>query len=313
MVVRIVSVFGLLAGAAFAAFLTGCPGSVPGVATCGLGSCSGCCTALGACVPLERLSPLTCGSGGEVCQPCQAGTSCKAGACLAEQPCEQTCASGCCDTSGTCLDKSACQSSQCKAVAPVMVDDSGKWTGHTAALAVDAAGQAHIAYTRQADDQSPDALYIASGDGSGFKLGTIDAGPDVGTGVQITVDSKGALHLVYYDREHFNLKYAWGAPGTTFQTRTLDQTQFSGLFSAIAVDKNDVVHVAYNDSSGNKQKLRYAWGNATAFTFHTIEADGGGGQPSIAVASDGKVHISYTRTLDWPEEQPQRTGSLCSW
>lgn len=67
--------------------------------TCGPTTCSGCCTATGTCVTGRDTT--SCGRGGQLCAPCDAGESCAAsgangGSCQAQTACSPATCKGCC-------------------------------------------------------------------------------------------------------------------------------------------------------------------------------------------------------------------------
>jgi Pectinacetylesterase len=66
---------------AFVSVAAGCGSSAPPVVqrVCGPSSCSGCCTADGACVPGD--TEMACGGGGAACSACTSGQNCSAQAC----------------------------------------------------------------------------------------------------------------------------------------------------------------------------------------------------------------------------------------
>jgi hypothetical protein len=120
--VGLIGVLGLLAAA--------CGDDSSG--SCGPGTCSGCCTASGRCVPTPTVT--NCGKGGKLCVACGTGEQCLSGTCQATQECTKSnCPTGCCQ-GDECLpgdNPNACgaDGDYCQACGPDKTCSNGKCVG----------------------------------------------------------------------------------------------------------------------------------------------------------------------------------------
>ena len=130
-------------------------------------------------------------------------------------------------------------------------------TGKFNSLALDAAGNPHIAYTHVG---LGDLLY-AYWDGKSWKFSDADSrrkhNSYVGIGNSIAVDSKGNPHIAYFDASRETVKYAYwdGKTWTTEVVRSLSSRSELDHVS-IQVDANDRPHIAFYD--GGTGVLKYA-------------------------------------------------------
>ena len=90
----------------------------------------------------------------------------------------------------------------------VRVADSGKDIGKFSALALDRDTRPWIAYTRGRK------LKLAHWTGSAWEHELVDVAGDVGANCAMEIDTRDGIHIVYTDRTHKDLKYAYhaGAP-----------------------------------------------------------------------------------------------------
>ncbi|MBI1908544.1 MAG: hypothetical protein HYS22_00005, partial [Deltaproteobacteria bacterium] len=95
------------------------------------------------------------------------------------------------------------------------------------------------------------SMKLAKNSGSGWTTSTIDTVASGLTG--IAIDSKGFLHICYYDSTNKDLKYATNLTGS-WVTMTLDSTGDVGNYCDIAIDSNDRLHISYYDATNGRAK-----------------------------------------------------------
>ena len=119
--------------------------------------------------------------------------------------------------------------------------------------------------------------------------------------VSMAVDSKSAVHLIYYDAVNGDLKYASNRSGA-WQVEIVDSQGDVGSNASIALDQFDAVHISYIDRTN--QFLKYA--NNASGTWQLVILDGNGDFRSIgynhrqqttriALDSFGKIHVAYRK------------------
>lgn len=152
-------------------------------------------------------------------------------------------------------------------------------------IAIDKYNHLHAAY-------GGDHLYYAYYDGVKWQHETVDDFPGVGGFASIAVDSKGKVHIGYYDSTFRIVKYATNATGA-WNTSVVDDNNSSGFVGygiSLALDLYDNVHIGYY---GDKD-LRYATNASGSWVISIVDNAGDVGlHPSIAVDKNNKVHISY--------------------
>jgi hypothetical protein len=156
----------------------------------------------------------------------------------------------------------------------------------TCAIAVDAAGGAHVAeYDIKA------RLLRHTTNASGAWVGeVVDAGADVGLHTAIAVDAGGRVHIAYYDATHGDLRYATNASGA-WVARTVDSAGDVGQYAAIALDPAGRVHISYMDATS--QSLKYATNVSGLWMTYALDRQVATGYTAIAVDAAGRVHVSY--------------------
>ena len=164
----------------------------------------------------------------------------------------------------------------------------------TCAIAVDAAGKAHVGYY----DYTSGTLKYVTNQSGGWITQTVDAVPDAGMYTAIALDGDGHVHLAYYDWTNGDLKYARNSSGG-WVTQTLDTIGDVGRDAAIVVDAAGHAHVSYLDATNHA--LKYATNAKGAWATYVIDNYSfvgeayifGGGYTSIAIDLAGAIHISY--------------------
>jgi hypothetical protein len=161
--------------------------------------------------------------------------------------------------------------------------------GWEASLALDAAGNPHIAY-----HDAHEALKYARRDASGWHIQVVDAGGDVGEQAAMRLDAAGRPCIAYWDQTHRAVKYArhTGAAWSIQVVATMAGGQQSSSLS-LALDAAGRPHLCYYDDS--VKTLKYAYHDGSAWRFEAIEDDifYNGQECSIALDAQGRAHVGF--------------------
>jgi len=161
----------------------------------------------------------------------------------------------------------------------------------------DSAGNPHIFY-------GANGLYHATKSITGWQIETIDDSQRVGLNATATIDTSGAMHVLYRqflaDTPVFasSLKYATNKSGNwQFETidSSLEPSDYYYGAGAVATDSNNKVHIVYKTG----RKLVYVTNTTGSWVFNTIDADvgdKGGGEISIAIDSKNFIHVMYMKS-----------------
>jgi len=138
-----------------------------------------------------------------------------------------------------------------------IVDDDAESESGWNSLALDSAGNAHIAYC-----SSTEIKYAtnASKDWQVFVVEDFQSFDSYFCYLSIATDSQDKEHIAYYDWNNQNLKYATNKSGT-WETLTIDSQNDVGRYPSIAIDSDDYMHISYYyfESGDNAHgELRYA-------------------------------------------------------
>ena len=166
----------------------------------------------------------------------------------------------------------------------------GHMTGEWTSIALDSNNKPFISHVSETYDD----MQIGYKDGQGdWTTPTVDSGGSgqIDNGTSIAIDSNDAKHIVYYDDENGDLKYAdFNTLSNLWQYTILDSAGDVGKFPSIAIDSQDNLHVAYYDN-GN-QELKYANYDGSSWNISTLDTSGGM-HPSVAIDSNDNIYISY--------------------
>ena len=166
----------------------------------------------------------------------------------------------------------------------------GHMTGEWTSIALDSNNKPFFSHVSETYDD----LQIAYENGQGdWITPTVDSGGSgqIDNGTSIAIDSNDAKHIVYYDDENGDLKYAdFNTLSNLWQYTILDSSGDVGKFPSIAIDSQDNLHVAYYDN-GN-QELKYAYYDGSSWNISTLDTSGGK-HPSVAIDSNDNIYISY--------------------
>jgi len=139
-------------------------------------------------------------------------------------------------------------------------------------------------------------LMFATNDSGNWTTTRVDSEGNVGQDTSLAVDSKGKMHIAYYDdAKNFDLKYASNASGA-WKTTTIDADGNTGWYPSIAVDSNDNIHIAYADNTN--RDLKYATNASGAWVKSVVDKGAGkldvpGRYISLVLDKDAKAHIGY--------------------
>jgi hypothetical protein len=146
--------------------------------------------------------------------------------------------------------------------------DSGGDVGSHASLALDAAGNPHISYYDDTNDDLKYARWLAlseaEGTGSAWNIQTVDSGGSVGLYTSLALDTAGHPHISYYAfYPAYDLKYARWA-GSTWEIQTVDGAGDVGEYTSLALDSAGNPHISYYDKTNGD--LKYAVGSPLPIT-----------------------------------------------
>ncbi len=155
-------------------------------------------------------------------------------------------------------------------------------------LALDAAGQPHIAY-------GGNFLYHAWYDGTAWQVETVDNSGSVGLYTSMAIGADGHLHISYYDERNGLLKHAY-QDGTSWQIETVGITGGTNNWTSLALDAAGLPRITYAD--GSNRALEYARYDGTTWqneTVLTIAPEGWETHNSLALDAEGHAPITQAR------------------
>ncbi len=171
------------------------------------------------------------------------------------------------------------------------LDGTPNDAGAFSSLAVDAAGNLHVAYVEQA---SGALRYIERVGGAWSSSTTVDAGPGVSSHTSIALDAAGVPSIAYFKN---GLRYARlnALGGSTWTLQAIDAGAAAGRGNALAIDAGGGARVAYVDEGAGS--LKYAVLFAGAWSTQTVDASGTVG-PDVSLALDGAMNpaVAYGDT-----------------
>ena len=180
------------------------------------------------------------------------------------------------------------------------VGRGGAWT----AIALDSVDRVHILYNEHSGDGS--RLQLAIHLGGAWSRQVIDGGTEANSGMAMSIDDGGDLHIVYSDAASSQLMYA-GRDSATWTKETVGD--LVGASPSVKADWAGNVHISCLDPL--KGALMYATNGGGDWRVHPVDRtgmSGDGADTSIALDSQSRVHIAYYDcTL---ETFPQETGVL---
>jgi hypothetical protein len=167
-------------------------------------------------------------------------------------------------------------------------------------IAVDSFGQPHISYYDQANGN---VKYATKSGGAWVREVVAKAGPVNGASyvavyTSIALDFAGTPHIIYYDYDQHQLKYA-AKSGRAWTIEIVDSAGgLTGAFPSLALDSSYNPHVSYlgfapGDGSGS---LKYATKSGGLWVVEVVDSDGDTGEEtSLAIDASNHPHIAYLR------------------
>lgn len=191
-------------------------------------------------------------------------------------------------------------------------------------FAVIAAAKNNTLYIAFQDATMAD-LYLAIGksaaDGSRrWEFKPVDTEGEVGSWLDMALDSKGHPVISYYDSRHGDLKLARPFENSV---KVVDSTSNVGIDSSLKLDASDRAHISYLDANGFD--LRYAVEMGDKFDCQTLDRQGIAGFFSSLQLNDTRgddytilYHLSYNndvynsqrleqKVLIWPPNEGGRS------
>ncbi len=158
------------------------------------------------------------------------------------------------------------------------------------ALALDPAGNAHLAYTANS------GIYYAYRDSSGWQSELLDSGTMIPSGsrhrITLILDSIGQAHVAYSDSDHY-LRHAT-KDGASWQIEVVDLGQRIESRSSIAIDEQGYLHVIFR--ALGQQSFTYAYQDASGLHFEPLAE--GGSDIMLVLGPDGHPSASYAVSMD---------------
>lgn len=139
-------------------------------------------------------------------------------------------------------------------------------------------------------------LKFATNNSGSWATARVDSPGKVGQDTSLAVDSKGKMHVAYYDdAPKYDLKYATNASGS-WVTTIVDSAGNVGWYPSIAVDGNDKVYIAYADNINKDLKFatNVSGGWITSIVDKGVSSlDVPGRYISLALDKNAKAHVGY--------------------
>ena len=166
--------------------------------------------------------------------------------------------------------------------------------GKFSSIAIDSAGNPHIAYS----DQGIGDLRYTYFDGTTWDNGVADShnaqNSYLGIGNSIALDSSGNPSIAYFDMSKRTVKLAqWN--GKVWKTEVVDQLVDVPSYAdrvSLKLDSQGVPHVAYYD--GGLGALKYAEKDDKGWNVEVVDNQGKVGlYPSLALGLNNQPYISY--------------------
>ena len=177
----------------------------------------------------------------------------------------------------------------------VVDDGKGDNVGRFSALAIDKAGNLHIAYY---DEQQNSLKYAFRGSQKRWDIMTVEA--SAGTYVSIAVDALGHPHFAYNTHFETGLHYAYW-DGRVWHRLLIDDEATDHFLSMQLDSKGDPYISYYREAYPDRTYalyLKYAHFDGTTWYVETVDNHKHTGKfNSLALDADGNPHIAY-----WQQE-----------
>jgi hypothetical protein len=116
-----------------------------------------------------------------------------------------------------------------------------------------------------------------------------------GTHNDIAYDNAGRLHMVYFDRDDLNLKYAVREKSGAWSTvQTIDADAYAGYTPSLAIDEDNRPGVAYQDAANGDLRYAYLSPITNAWSVQKVDVKGStGAYPSLVFNRNNSPSIAY--------------------
>ena len=180
-------------------------------------------------------------------------------------------------------------------------------------LAIDAEGNAHIAYHDCLDTN----VKYASKKGGNWTFENVDSAENTGEYASLALDAKGNPHIAYscsYRGAHnCDLKFASKNSDGSWTVETVDGRSRCcadwlyvriGWWASLALDARGNPHISYYDKSMIREgeeanNLKYASKSGSTWTVETVDSAGDVGKyTSLALDAKGDPHIAYSDSTE---------------
>jgi len=117
--------------------------------------------------------------------------------------------------------------------------------------------------------------------------------------VDLETDSKGRIHLAFFDGKRGELRHGQGLSpddGKTWEMplATVDKDKIAGAYCKMAIGPKDEVAIIYQTKEGTSCRLATRAPGQDAFTLTTLhEGPGAGYYGSVAFDNEGKIHALH--------------------
>lgn len=164
-------------------------------------------------------------------------------------------------------------------------------TPYGLSLALDAAGNPHIAYLLS----SAYGLKYASWTGMHWEIETVDLDTTLWSySVSLAIDPVGRPHIAYEGSANRQLKYAY-RDTTGWVVSVVDATAGSGRDVSLALDPQGRPCISYQFQQGPDVRLKYARWDGSRWQIEQVDTESVmGWQTSLALDAAGHPHISYS-------------------
>lgn len=172
--------------------------------------------------------------------------------------------------------------------------DSTAPSVYETSIALDSDGYPHIGYAKQTCPgfgPCASSLHYAYLDNTGWHTTTVDNNGDVGSNLELALDSNDLPHITYLDKGNETIKYAH-FDSSDWQIDPVAAAGGSIVHTSIDVDRNNFPHVSYIDRSNDD--LTYAYLDGSGWHTQTVDSIGSvGWQNSLRLDGNDKPHIGY--------------------
>ena len=186
------------------------------------------------------------------------------------------------------------------------VDAPSTIAGNNVSLAIDAAGNPHIAY----HDASAADLKYAKKVGGTWIIETVDGfTTNVGSYCSLALDAQGIPRIAYYDATNGDLRYASKVTGT-WVTEAVDNVNNVGQWCSLALDAQGNPKIAYQDVTNFDLKFATRLSGGSWFLEVVDTPNNLGMYASLALDAQGNPRIAYLDQTNGDLRYASKAGNL---